>query len=139
MAQVNQGTLDCELELTTRPDGNVNIVFVLNNASGDSVTVAYMEPFIDFSLTATADDGEVEIIQPMYNIGLRPVTTDLAAGNSLRLAPPFRLRFGPPEPGAGDPMVWTLVHDPAPVQLQATARVRGAAVAPCTAMLTPVS
>jgi len=137
--QVNQPTLDCALELTTRPDGNVDMTFVLNNATGDSVTVAYMAPFIDFSLTASADDGDVEIIQPMYNIGAQPIAGVIDPGESVRIRSPFHLQFGPAEPAQGDPMVWTLVHDPAPVQLEAAPRVQGATIATCTAVLEPTS
>jgi len=135
--QMNAVPLDCELELVGGDDGQTGLGFILTNSSDESVTVQYMEPFIDFSLRASADDGDVEIIQPMYDIGAHDVSTTLAAGERLRIPAPFRLRFGPPEPPPGDSFLWTLVHEPAPVELEVTIRLDGAAVGPCTALLEP--
>lgn len=127
--------LRCDLELTKRADGEIVVAFKLSNDSAERVTVTYKEPFVDFTLEATADGEDVEIIQPMYNIGVRQVSTTLEQGQTLRIAPPFRLQFGPPEPPDRGGMVWTLVHEPAALELQAHVHVDGADVPTCIARL----
>jgi hypothetical protein len=129
--------LECDFELTKRADGQILLAFTLRNPGADRVTLTYTEPFVDFTLKATAAGREVEIIRPMYNVGVRGVSTTLEQGQTLRIAPPFRLQFGPPEPQRRDNMVWTLVHEPAELDIEARLHLQDAEVQTCAARLDP--
>jgi hypothetical protein len=132
-------TLACTLQLVPTGGQEIGLAFELRN-SGDRVVTAHsFTPFLDFVLTARADDGEIPIVQPGYDTGQQPIVMTIPAGESNRIATPIRLRFDPdvPPSGGDDPTIWTLQHAAVPVLLRATLSLEGATVSPCEARWVP--
>jgi hypothetical protein len=136
---MEEPTLACQLELHPVNSEEFALKFSVSNPSTRPAAVGYFEPYLDFDLKAYADDGEVPLIQPAYDGGVRPVKATIAPGETLRIETTIRLRFDPDVgPSGGNvPTLWTLRHAPAPVRLRATMRLGGAAVAPCETRLVP--
>ncbi len=134
---VDQPELTCQIEAAPAGGGEVALAFLLTNPSDGPVTVEHMTPFLDFALRAFAADGEVRIVQPMYDTSIIPTTLTIGAGETARLPTPIRLRFGPaPESAADDvPTVWTLDRAPVAVRLEATVHLADASVGPCETRL----
>ncbi len=111
---VDQPALTCEIEAAPAGNGEVALAFLLANPGDGSVTVDYMAPFLDFELRVFAADGEVRIVQPIYDTGIAPAALTIGAGETARLPTPIRLRFGPASESAADdvPTVWTLDRAP---------------------------
>jgi hypothetical protein len=131
--------LTCAIELLPAGGGEFALTFVLANHGDEPVTLEYMEPFLDFELRAFAQDGEVGIVQPIYDTGIAPATLTIAAGESARLPTPIRIRFGPvPESAAGEkPTTWTLDHAPVTVRLEARITLGELSIGPCQTHLEP--
>lgn len=132
-------TLACTLQLVPAGGREIGLAFELRNPGARAVTAQYFNPFLDFALTAHADDGEIPIVQPGYDTGQQPIAVTIPAGESIRIETPIRLRFDPDVPPSGGnvPTVWTLQHTPVPVLLRATLSLEGVTVGPCEARWVP--
>jgi hypothetical protein len=133
--------LTCQIEAMPAGSGEFALAFLVANPSNGPVTVDYSTPFLDFELRAFAADGEVRIVQPMYDTGITPTELTIDAGDSARLPTPIRLRYGPaPESAADDaPTVWTLDRAPVAVRLEATVHLGDVTVGPCQTQLNPAA
>jgi hypothetical protein len=136
MADTN---LSCALALTPLPDGDIGLTFHIRNAGRELARISYYEPFTDFDLAVEATDGAVPLVQPHYDIPVRPVTRTLGVGQIVQLNTPIRLRFDPTVPPSGGTVStrWSLRHAPAAVTIRATVRVNGATIAPCETRYDP--
>lgn len=136
---MKDSTLACKLEASPINAEKFALSFSVSNSSPQPAAVEYFEPYLDFDLKAYADGGEVQLIQPAYDVGVRPVKATIAPGETLRIETTIRLRFDPDvgPSGGDDPTLWTLRHVPAPVLLRAAMRLGGATVAPCETRLVP--
>jgi hypothetical protein len=138
-AQMPKETLTCTLKLTPIDGGDVGMTFDLRNPGNQPVNLQYFQPFVEFSLTAQAQDGDVPLVQAHYDTGVQPISQTLGPGQSFQLETPIRLRFDPNvDPSGGNVLTrWTLRHAPVPVTLRATLHFDGLSVAPCEARLNP--
>jgi len=112
-------SLTCSLEPTSAGPGRHGLRFGIRNHGSTPVTLTWWEPFLGFDLTASAADGTVPIVRPIFDTGAQPVSTQLAPDEDRWLETPIQLAFDPDVPPSGgpDPTVWTLVHQPVPVEL----------------------
>jgi len=138
---MDKATLTCEIEAIPTTDGEITLAFNVRNPGNQPMNVQYFTPFTDFNLTAQAEDGEVQLIQPAYDTGVQPITITIDSGEIVRIDTPIQLRFDPNiDPSGGDvPTQWTLRHVPAPVILRATMHLNGATVKPCEVHFAPRS
>lgn len=124
--------LACELKVQ-REGSHFALSFVLSNRSAQPRTVHYFYPFMQFDLRVTSGARELAVSQPEIDMPVDPRELSIPAGGHASLATPIRLRFGTRDAAGGDPMVWTIEGDPAPIELRATLRLEGVAVSPCLA------
>lgn len=119
--------LTCSLEPTPAGPDRHGLRFGLQNRGSAPITLTWWEPFVDFDLTATAADGSVSIVRPIFDTGVQPVSAHLAPGEELWLETPIQLAFDPevPPSGGSDPVVWTLVRQPVPVELSVVVHLSG--------------
>jgi hypothetical protein len=137
--KVDTMALNCTALLSARSDGEIGLAFELRNPGVQPVKLTYFQPYIQFDLVAEAADGQVPIVQPAYDTGVRPVNLTLDGGQTARIETPIYLRFDPNvAPSGGDqPKRWSLRHAPAQLTLRFTLRLNGAEVAPCEVRLNP--
>lgn len=116
---------ECTVELSASPAGGYRLAFVLRNASGEPLELSWFEPYASFALTVEVDGGEVPVVQPAFDSGVRPVHSTLEPGEACRLDTPFTLVFDADFtlPYDGPATRWTLVHVPAKARLEATLRL----------------
>jgi len=138
---MKDATLSCEIEVIPTSGSEASLAFNVRNPGSQPLNVQYFTPFTNFNLTAQADDGEVQLIQPAYETGVQPMMLTIAAGETVRIETPIQLRFDPNiDPSGGNvPTQWTLRHVPAPVLLQVTMQLNGANVEPCKVRFVPKS
>jgi hypothetical protein len=128
-------TLTCALHPTPVPGPGIRLEFEVANEGDEPVGFLRFEPFAAFDLRVRVAGTEVPVSQPPASIGVQPVEERLAPGERLRLATPVELRFDPEGlfPPQGEWSAWTIVHEPAPVELEATLHLGDRLVGPCTA------
>ncbi|HMA33938.1 MAG TPA: hypothetical protein VKY74_05595 [Chloroflexia bacterium] len=131
--------LTCALHLTPTVDGDIGLAFAVRNPGTQPVEIQFYRPFSSFDLAVQADDGALPVIQPAYNVAVRPHTATIAPGAALRIETPIQLRFDPQVPPSGGdvPTRWSLPHLPVAVRVRATLRLSGASIAPCEARFDP--
>ena len=115
------------LELVPVGDGWA-VAFSLNNTTSHEVSGQIVEPFLGYQLeVATPDGTKLSIAQPAFNVIGRPRTLVLAAGATVRLETPIRLRFDPSVPPSGGPdrMVWSIRAPKQRVEVKATFEIPG--------------
>jgi len=130
----------CDLELT--PDAanrEIGMAFQVHNPGDSPIELRYFVPFIGFELTVTADDGPVQVVQPMYDTGVQARVVSIPGGGAARVETPIRLRFDPQiGPAGGDiPTIWTMRHAPTPITIRATLRFPNLAIGPCERRFNP--
>src|SRR5690348_2817460 len=82
--------------------------FDLINDGSDEVEVPAYEPFMEFSVHATADGTPVPVQQPALDTGVRVMTIHVHGHGSTRLDTPIRLRIGADAEAGTDGFVWTI-------------------------------
>ncbi|HEX8107963.1 MAG TPA: hypothetical protein VF516_09565 [Kofleriaceae bacterium] len=132
-------TLSATLELL--PSGNDwSIGFTLNNPTAQAIDATIHEPFASFTVEVATDDGKrLELVQPALDVPVHPVPFHLGAGETMRLATPFRLRFDPKVPPAGgdDPFLWSIASVRVSVVISARLTIEGLAPIAAQAHLHP--
>jgi hypothetical protein len=124
--------LGCEL-VVGREGDRLTLAFALANRSSQPTTIHYYRPFMQFDLRAVADGRELPIVQPDFDGPVQPAELQLPAGGRGTLETPVRLRFSPKRELVDDPFVWTIVGEPATVELRATLRLEGLSIPACIA------
>ena len=84
--------------------------FELINDSPAAVEVPAYEPFLDFSVHATAGGTPVAVQQPALDIGVRATTIHVPNHGSTRVDTPIRLRISADADAGTDGFVWTIAH-----------------------------
>ena len=91
-------------------DGLFALHFDLINDTPAAVEVPAYEPFLDFSVHATADGAPVPVQQPALDTGVRATMIHVPDHGSTRVDTPIRLRIGAAAEAGTDGFVWTIAH-----------------------------
>jgi hypothetical protein len=131
--------LECALSVRPEAGGDIGLAFDIRNSGREPQELELSEPFLAFDLTAEAGHGPIPVVQPAYDVPVRPRAERIEPGRAVRIETPVTLRFDPDVPPSGGdvPTRWSLPSEPVPVRLRATIRVDGHAFAPCEARFDP--
>jgi hypothetical protein len=129
VTQPTANELTCELKVRDL-GARLGLSFALTNHSPRARTVHYHHPFLLFDLRVTAAGRPLTLSQPDIDIPAQPRELQIAAGGTAELDTPISLRFAGDAAEASS-MVWTIQSPPATVELHATLRIEGEAIAPC--------
>ena len=89
----------------------------MRNPGKTPIVLPAHEPFVAFSVLATAGGKPLIVHQPALDIGVNPITIVLPPGGVVTLHSPIRLRIAAgAEPGT-DRFVWTIAQRPEDVTL----------------------
>jgi hypothetical protein len=122
--------LGCEL-VVGREGDRLTLAFALANRSSQPRTIRYHRPFMQFDLHAAADGHELPVVRADFDAPVQPAELHLPGGGRGTLDTPVRLRFSPTREMVDDPFVWTIVGEPATVELRATLNIEGLSLPAC--------
>jgi len=115
---ITQEPCSCRVIAAACGDAIYSLHFELCNHGTVPIELSTYEPFIAFSVLATADSKPLTVHQPALDIPVNPMTIRLPPKVTVTLETPIRLRISEgAEPGT-DGFVWTIAHAKETVSLQ---------------------